>query len=158
VTVQAQILELLRDLQKEFGTAIVLITHDLGVVADIADEVVVMYGGRVVEHAGVRDVYYGPEMPYTLGLLASVPRMDIARSERLDPIPGQPPSLINLPSGCVFRPRCTYAQLVPNNRCATEEPQLLPSTPGHEVRCHLAPAERRRVAMERLAVSLGAHS
>ena len=111
VTVQAQILDLLRDLQDEFGTAIVLITHDLGVVADMADDVVVMYGGRVVERGSVQDIYYRPEMPYTWGLLGSVPRMDVDRGERLQPIPGQPPSLIRLPKGCVFRPRCPYHEL-----------------------------------------------
>ncbi len=98
VTVQAQILDLLTDLQREFGTAIIVITHDLGVVAGMADEVVVMYGGRVVEHGSVRDIYYKPEMPYTLGLIASAPRMDQV-SDRLDPIPGQPPSMLNLPAG-----------------------------------------------------------
>ena len=150
VTVQAQIIDLLRDLQKEFGTAIVLITHDLGVVADMADDVVVMYGGRIVERGGIDDIYYRPEMPYTLGLLGSVPRMDVGRGERLEPIPGQPPSLISLPKGCVFRPRCPYHELVPGNRCDTERPDLLPVTPDHAVRCHLEPAQRREIATERL--------
>jgi peptide/nickel transport system ATP-binding protein len=150
VTVQAQIIDLLRDLQNEFGTAIVLITHDLGVVADMADEVVVMYGGRVVEHAPVQDVYYRPQMPYTWGLLSSVPRTDVAGG-RLEPIPGSPPSLLRLPKGCVFRPRCEYHQLVPGNRCDTERPDLLP-VPGHPVqtvRCHLDPDVRARLATER---------
>ena len=124
VTVQAQILELLKDLQREFNTAIIIITHDLGVVADVADEVVVMYGGRLVEHGSVDDIFYRPEMPYTLGLLASMPRLDRVRTARLDPIPGQPPSLINLPKGCVFRPRCTYHELVPDGTCDTERPDL----------------------------------
>jgi peptide/nickel transport system ATP-binding protein len=150
VTVQAQILELLRDLQSEFGTAIVLITHDLGVVADMADEVVVMYGGRVVERGPVEDLYYRPEMPYTWGLLGSMPRMDIDRGARLQPIPGQPPSLIRLPTGCVFRPRCPYHELVPANRCGTDRPALEPITPEHAVRCHLEPAQRREIAEERL--------
>jgi peptide/nickel transport system ATP-binding protein len=95
VTVQAQILDLLRELQKEFGTAIVLITHDLGVVADLADEVMVMYGGSAVEHAPVREIFYSPQMPYTWGLLASIPQIS-AKKEQLDPIPGSPPSLLNL--------------------------------------------------------------
>jgi peptide/nickel transport system ATP-binding protein len=125
VTVQAQIIDLLQDLQKEFGTAIILITHDLGVVADMADDVVVMYGGRVVERGGIDDIYYRPEMPYTWGLLGSVPRMDAGPSTRLMPIPGQPPSLIRLPKGCVFRPRCAYHELVPGNRCDTDRPELL---------------------------------
>jgi peptide/nickel transport system ATP-binding protein len=156
VTVQAQIIELLRSLQKEFGTAIVLITHDLGVVADLADDVVVMYGGRVVERGGIDDIYYRPEMPYTWGLLGSVPRMDSSRSERLEPIPGQPPSLIRLPKGCVFRPRCPYHELVPGNRCDTERPELLPVTPVHAVRCHLEPAQRREIAIERLGTQVSA--
>jgi peptide/nickel transport system ATP-binding protein len=150
VTVQAQILDLLRSLQNEFGTAIVLITHDLGVVADMADDVVVMYGGRIVERGGVQDIYYRPEMPYTWGLLGSVPRMDVDRGARLEPIPGQPPSLIRLPTGCVFRPRCPYHELVPGNRCDTERPALEPITPEHAVRCHLEPAQRREIAAERL--------
>jgi peptide/nickel transport system ATP-binding protein len=152
VTVQAQIIDLLRDLQREFGTAIILITHDLGVVADMADDVVVMYGGRVVERGGIDDIYYRPEMPYTWGLLGSVPRMDAGRSSRLQPIPGQPPSLIRLPKGCVFRPRCAYHELVPGNRCDTDRPDLLPVTPDHAVRCHLEPAQRREIAIERLGV------
>jgi peptide/nickel transport system ATP-binding protein len=152
VTVQAQIIDLLRDLQREFGTAIILITHDLGVVADMADDVVVMYGGRVVERGAIDDIYYRPEMPYTWGLLGSVPRMDAGHSSRLQPIPGQPPSLIRLPAGCVFRPRCTYHELVPGNRCDTDRPDLLPVTPDHAVRCHLEPAQRREIAIERLSV------
>ncbi len=155
VTVQAQIIELLNDLQSEFGTAIVLITHDLGVVADMADDVVVMYGGRVVERGAVEDIYYRPEMPYTWGLLGSVPRMDTDRGERLEPIPGQPPSLIRLPTGCVFRPRCPYHELVPGNRCDTDRPALEAVTPEHSVRCHLEPAQRREIASERLAARGG---
>jgi peptide/nickel transport system ATP-binding protein len=156
VTVQAQIIELLRDLQREFGTAIVLITHDLGVVADMADDVVVMYGGRIVERGSVDDIYYRPQMPYTWGLLGSVPRMDVGRNERLEPIPGQPPSLIRLPKGCVFRPRCPYHELVPGNRCDTERPELVPVTPAHAVRCHLEPAQRREISVERLGDQVAA--
>ena len=154
VTVQAQIIDLLNDLQREFGTAIIVITHDLGVVANVADEVVVMYGGRVVEHGSVRDVYYKPEMPYTLGLLSSAPRMDQV-ADQLDPIPGSPPSMLNLPKGCVFRPRCPYHDLVPGGRCDTERPQLLMAQPGHEVRCHLDPAVRQGIAVERLGALAG---
>src|SRR6476619_1064768 len=102
-----------------------LIADDLSVVADMADDVVVMYGGRVVERGSVQDIYYRPEMPYTWGLLGSVPRMDVDRGERLEPIPGQPPSLIRLPKGCVFRPRCPYHELGPGNRCDTDRPELL---------------------------------
>jgi peptide/nickel transport system ATP-binding protein len=151
VTVQAQIIALLRELQQEFGTAIVLITHDLGVVADLADDVVVMYGGRIVENGGVEDIYYRPEMPYTLGLLGSVPRMGSGRTERLKPIPGSPPSLIRLPQGCVFRPRCPYHVFVPGNRCDVDRPELLPVSvrePEHTVRCHIKPAKRREIAAE----------
>jgi peptide/nickel transport system ATP-binding protein len=150
VTVQAQILQLLKDLQAEFNTAIIVITHDLGVVADMADEVVVMYGGRLVEHADVETVFHRPQMPYTLGLLASMPRLDRVRSDRLDPIPGLPPSLINLPKGCVFRPRCTYADRVEGGLCDTVRPDLLSAGPNHEVRCHLPAEERRAIAVERL--------
>jgi peptide/nickel transport system ATP-binding protein len=153
VTVQAQILQLLKDLQSEFNTAIILITHDLGVVADVADEVVVMYGGRLVEHGSVDDIFHRPEMPYTLGLLASMPRLDRGRSARLDPIPGLPPSLIRLPKGCVFRPRCTLHDRVPGGRCDTDRPDLESSGPGHEVRCHLPAAERRAIGAERLGIA-----
>jgi len=150
VTVQAQILELLKDLQRDFNTAIIVITHDLGVVADMADEVVVMYGGRLVEHGSVHDIFHRPEMPYTLGLLASMPRLDHGRSARLDPIPGLPPSLIRLPKGCVFRPRCTYHDQVPGGLCDTDRPELLTTGPNHEVRCHLTPDVRRAIAAERI--------
>ncbi len=137
VTVQAQITELITTLQRESGTTLLMITHDLGVVADMADEVCVMYGGRIVEYGSVDDIYYRPEHPYTHGLLASVPRLAAERVERLDPIPGNPPSLINLPTGCVFHPRCTRRADVPGNLCVTEEPALSASNPGHLVRCHL---------------------
>jgi peptide/nickel transport system ATP-binding protein len=146
VTVQAQILELIAELQQEFNTAVILITHDLGIVADVADKVQVMYGGRLVESGKLDDIYYRPEMPYTLGLLASVPRLDQDTSERLDPIPGNPPSLINLPAGCVFCPRCTYQDHVPGDRCQTERPELLESAPGHRVRCHIPSHERTQIA------------
>jgi peptide/nickel transport system ATP-binding protein len=108
VTVQAQILELIAELQDEFGTTVILITHDLGIVADVADDVAVMYGGRIVERASTESIYGRPEMPYTLGLLSSVPRMDRELGDRLTPIRGNPPSPINLPKGRVFQPRCDY--------------------------------------------------
>ncbi|MDH4353409.1 MAG: ABC transporter ATP-binding protein, partial [Actinomycetota bacterium] len=155
VTVQAQILELIKDLQSEFSTALIVITHDLGVVAEVADDVLVMYGGRIVERGSVDEVYRAPEMPYTLGLLASVPRMDRPRAARLDPIPGQPPSLISLPQGCVFRPRCPYADEVPDRACWTTRPALVETRDDHLVRCHL-PSERRiELATERLGALTG---
>ena len=120
-TVQAQILDLLLRLQQESGTALIMITHDLGVVADIANEVMVMYAGRAAEKAPKRDVFYAPHHPYTKGLLESIPSSSAA-GDRLRPIPGQPPSLINLPSGCKFHPRCGYVL----DRCLTEEPVLRP--------------------------------
>ncbi len=138
VTVQAQITELMSELQRETGTTLIIITHDLGVVADMADEVCVMYGGRVVEYAPVRDIYYSPQHPYTQGLLASVPRLATDRVDRLDPIPGNPPSLINLPSGCVFHPRCGQREDVPGDLCRQAEPMLVDAGRDHLVRCYLA--------------------
>jgi oligopeptide transport system ATP-binding protein len=120
VTIQAQILALLRELALESGAALVLITHDLGVVARWADRVVVMYAGRVVETAPVRELYARPRHPYTLGLMQSVPRLEARREARLVPIPGQPPDLASLASGCAFSPRCRYAL----DRCVTERPRL----------------------------------
>jgi len=154
VTVQAQIMELLAELQEQYNTAIILITHDLGVVADVADEVAVMYAGRLVERGTLDDIFYSPEMPYTVGLLSSVPRLD-AVSERLTPIKGQPPSLINLPSGCVFQPRCAAASWVPDNRCSTERPELLAVTATHSVRCLLDKTQRDQFATESLAAAAG---
>jgi oligopeptide/dipeptide ABC transporter ATP-binding protein len=120
-TVQAQILDLLLRLQQDSGTALIMITHDLGVVADIADDVLVMYAGRAAEVAGKRDIFYQPHHPYTKGLLESIPNSS-AGSGRLRPITGQPPSLINLPSGCAFHPRCAYVM----DKCLTDEPALVP--------------------------------
>ena len=148
VTVQAQILELLKDLQQEFGTAIILITHDLGVVADMADEVIVMYGGSAVEHPDVMDLFYSPQMPYTWGLLASVPQIT-EHHERLDPIPGNPPSLINLPAGCVFAPRCAFKEQVLDGRCESERPALLEVSISHLSRCHLDASQRTAIRQDR---------
>ncbi|MCA1831556.1 MAG: ABC transporter ATP-binding protein [Actinobacteria bacterium] len=134
VTVQAQILDLLGSLQQEFGMAMILITHDLGMVADQADTVAVMYAGSIVEYGTVDDIYYRPLMPYTLGLMASVARMDQARSGRLRPIRGQPPSLIFRPPGCPFHPRCDYAREV----CWQEQPELLEYDQQHLAACHFA--------------------
>ena len=120
VTIQAQILELIGNLQREFDSAVVLITHDLGVVAEVADRVAVMYAGRIVEYADVGELFRGPQHPYTWGLLGSISRLDRPRQRRLAAISGQPPSLISLPAGCSFRPRCPYAF----DRCRAERPAL----------------------------------
>jgi peptide/nickel transport system ATP-binding protein len=145
VTVQAQILDLIVDLQAEFGSAVVIITHDLGVVAEIADEVLVMYAGRAVETGTVTDVFKQPGHPYAWGLLGSMPRIDVARLDRLRPIPGTPPSLINVPSGCPFHPRCAYPAQVGRDRCRTEVPALLEIDSGHRAACHLSVRERREI-------------
>jgi peptide/nickel transport system ATP-binding protein len=154
VTVQAQILELMKDLQREFNSAIILITHDLGVVAETCDSVVVMYGGQAVEQGAVNDLFYRPEMPYTWGLLGSMPRMDRDRQARLLPIPGSPPSLIRVPKGCVFNPRCRFTDRVEGNRCRTEHPALLETAPGHRVRCHIQPEERRSIFVNEILPAL----
>ncbi|WP_417824483.1 ABC transporter ATP-binding protein [Thalassospira lucentensis] len=120
VTVQAQILDLLRDLQKDFNTATVMITHDLGVVAGLCDRVMVMYGGRVVETGTVRDIFYDSHHPYTEGLLKSMPRIDRANEDSMFAIPGQPPNLQNLPTGCAYQERCGYVM----DRCCVERPLL----------------------------------
>ena len=151
VTVQASILDLIRQIQQTHDTAIIMITHDLGVVADVADDVIVMYGGSVVESAPVGEVFAAPQMPYTLGLLASIPRLDRDPDQRLDPIPGNPPSLIAPPSGCVFNPRCAYAHRLPNERCQTEQPELLAVSTLHRVRCHIPAEEREDIARAALA-------
>jgi peptide/nickel transport system ATP-binding protein len=139
VTVQAQILDLLQDLQREFGSAIIIITHDLGVVAEMADDVLVMYGGRCVEYGPCKEILTHPEHPYTWGLLTSVPLLNGDPSARLTPIPGNPPSLLNPPSGCPFHPRCAYAKRLPDDRAREELPDLRPGGrgAGHLVRCHL---------------------
>ena len=155
VTVQAQIMELIQSLQAEFGTTVILITHDLGIVADVADDVAVMYGGRIVELGPTRVIYDNPEMPYTLGLLSSIPRMDRDPNKRLDPIRGNPPSPIKLPKGCVFQPRCNYFERVPGGRCFTERPELLESEPDHAVRCHLPHEERQQIANDVLHALTG---
>src|SRR3954447_18332622 len=155
VTVQAQILELMKELQHEFNSAIILITHDLGVVAEACDDVVVMYGGQAVEKGSVQDVFYRARMPYTWGLLSSMPRMDRQRSERLQPIPGQPPSLINVPKGCVFNPRCAFQHHVEGDRCVTERPDLLAGDgAGHAARCHIDPQVRQRIWNDEIVPTL----
>jgi peptide/nickel transport system ATP-binding protein len=150
VTVQAQILILLASLQKEFNMGILLITHDLGVVAQVADKVSVMYAGRIVEQGSADDVFYKPKAPYTLGLLKSVPRISTHGSDRLKAIPGQPPSLINLPTGCAFAPRCEFASHAAGGICATDRPELLGSLPSHLSRCHVAEATRDSIFIKEL--------
>jgi len=143
VTVQAQILALIDDLQKRLGMAVIVITHDLGVVAQIADEIAVMYAGRIVEHTNTKRLFAAPEHPYTWGLLKSIPRLDSPRGEELVPIQGRPPSLINRPSGCFFHPRCPYV-LEDHKRV---DPKLEPVSGevDHEVACLLPEAVRREI-------------
>jgi peptide/nickel transport system ATP-binding protein len=145
VTIQAQILDELRQLREETNAGIILVTHDLGVVADIADRIVVMYAGRVVEQGTLDEIFYDPQHPYTWGLLGSITRVDRDRSQRLPAIPGLPPSLLNPPQGCHFRPRCPHAF----DRC-TEVPDLIsrvPGSDGHLDRCWLE-LERKRSLRE----------
>jgi peptide/nickel transport system ATP-binding protein len=141
VTTQAQILTLMKRLQEEFGSAIIMITHDLGVVAEVADDVLVMYGARVVEQANVDDLFNRPMHPYTWGLMGSLPRLD-AEVERLTQIPGQPPSLLRPPRGCRFHPRCSYVMEV----CKTTVPELVPTErdPNHFQACHLDEETKER--------------
>jgi peptide/nickel transport system ATP-binding protein len=151
VTTQAQILELMNRLQREFGSAIILVTHDLGVVAETADDVVVMYAAKVVERAPVDNLFKRPHMPYTWGLLGSLPRLDV-ETERLTQIPGQPPSLLNPPRGCRFHPRCPYVM----NVCKEKEPELQPISDeaGHLQACHLDEQTKDREAAKLVAGSL----
>jgi peptide/nickel transport system ATP-binding protein len=157
VTVQAQILDLLEDLQREFNSAVIIITHDLGVVSQIADNVLVMYAGRVAEYGTAEQVLRSPHHPYAWGLLASVPSLHGNAEEDLLPIKGNPPSLINVPSGCAFHPRCRYAMLN-GGPCDIEVPALLPLQkvyqPGHKVACHI-PEQRRVEIYEEDIASVG---
>ena len=134
VTIQAQILELMKDLSQRFGVAMIIITHNLGVVARYADRVSVMYAGKVVEQGTAEEIYHNPGHPYTLGLLRSVPRLDQPRKEKLSPIEGQPPDLVSLPPGCSFRPRCRFAI----EKCADEAPPLIQVGDGHLSACWAA--------------------
>ena len=131
VTIQAQILELMKNLSMEYGVSLIIITHNLGVVARYADRVNIMYAGKIIERGTARDIYRNPSHPYTLGLLNSVPRLDLPRKEKLDPIEGQPPDLMNLPAGCSFRERCRFAI----DRCAEEIPPLQSVSDGHFSAC-----------------------
>jgi peptide/nickel transport system ATP-binding protein len=146
VTVQAQILALLERLQRELGMAIVIITHDLGVVAEMADDIAVMYAGRIVETSSAERLFAGPEHPYTWGLLKSIPTLTGSREEALVPISGTPPSLINRPSGCHFHPRCPYAQ--PDHARIDPQLQPVPDDPSHHVACLLESELRRRLWAE----------
>ena len=133
VTIQAQILELLRDLQERLGMSVVLITHDLGVVAQTAHRVAVMYGGKIVETGTVREIFYNPQMPYTWGLLSSIPLPTADRSQDLIPIPGSPPDMLDPPKGCPFTPRCPYAMRI----CAEEMPDYTTFSVEHKAACWL---------------------
>ncbi|MFD7984239.1 ABC transporter ATP-binding protein [Kitasatospora indigofera] len=147
VTVQAQILDLFAEIQRDLGTAIVFITHDLGVVAETADDVLVMYAGRAVERGTVREVLGSPQHPYTCGLLASVPRLDSDPDADLQPIEGSPPDLLNLPPGCPFAPRCRHTDLV-GEQCRTQRPALL--SVGHAAACHLPLVTQKRLFTDQL--------
>jgi peptide/nickel transport system ATP-binding protein len=147
VTVQAQILDLIDRLKVDFNAAVVIITHDLGVVAEHCDRIQVMYAGRIVEAGFNRAIYYGSRHPYTWGLLQSIPRLDTDETQRLRPIKGLPPSLIFVPEGCAFHPRCPYAMDV----CRRETPSLQPPGAAHVNACHLAATEKERIFNEQVA-------
>jgi peptide/nickel transport system ATP-binding protein len=146
VTVQAQILALIGRLQHELNTAVVVITHDLGVIAETADDVAVMYAGRIVERASTERIFRSPEHPYTWGLLRSIPRLDLPRDAPLVPIPGRPPSLINPPSGCSFHPRCPYVRESHKRIDPPLEP--IAGEPGHAVACLLPTSVRKKIWSE----------
>jgi peptide/nickel transport system ATP-binding protein len=146
VTVQAQILALIRRLQDELDTAVVMITHDLGVVAETVDDVAVMYAGRIIEAGTVEAIFNQPEHPYTWGLLRSIPRLDVPRDVPLTPIPGRPPSLINLPSGCAFHPRCPYVR--DRHRKVVPPLDPVPNDPNHRVACLLETETRHKLWAE----------
>nr|WP_202520156.1 ABC transporter ATP-binding protein [Streptomyces sp. SID1034] len=149
VTVQAQILDLLKDLQQETGAAIIIITHDLGVIAKTADHVMVMYAGRCVERGTVKEVMQRPQHPYTWGLLSSVPRLDSSVDTPLVPIPGAPPSLLSPPPGCPFHPRCGFTDQVAGGICATARPEL-PEGERRGSACHLTATQKEAVFIEQI--------
>jgi oligopeptide/dipeptide ABC transporter ATP-binding protein len=136
VTIQAQILDLIRSLRSELDTAVILITHDLGVIAEMADNVAVMYAGRIVEQADVKTLFAKPLHPYTQGLIESIPVLGKVK-DRLEVIPGSVPNLVNLPPGCRFAPRCKAREKFGLEICTQVEPELTPVQPGHSVRCWL---------------------
>ncbi|AUG79505.1 ABC transporter ATP-binding protein [Kitasatospora sp. MMS16-BH015] len=154
VTVQAQILDLLKDLQQEMGTAIILITHDLGVVARTAQNVMVMYAGRAVERGTVREVLKTPQHPYTWGLLSSMPSLSGPVDVPLTPVRGTPPSLINLPTGCPFNPRCDHMEKVVGGKCTSERPPLAPQS-GHATACHLSAGQKQDIFIDQIQPRLG---
>jgi peptide/nickel transport system ATP-binding protein len=154
VTVQAQILDLLRELQQENGTSIIFVTHDLGVVADICDDVLVMYAGRCLERGSTTGILVTPEHPYAWGLLSSIPRLSAPVDVELPAIKGSPPSLLAPPSGCPFHPRCAYRDEVGGTRCQDERPPLTP-TGGRATACHLPAGQRQSIFAERIQPSLG---
>ena len=151
VTVQAQILDLISDLQAEYRSAVIIITHDLGVVAELSDDILVMYAGKAAEYGSAEDVFDRAAHPYTWGLLDSMPRLDEERAERLKPIRGTPPSLINVPAGCAFHPRCNYAERT-GGRSETTVPMLHELEPGHLVACHLTADQRREIRGDEITV------
>ena len=156
VTVQAQILDLIRDLQQEFNSAVVIITHDLGVVAELADDILVMYAGRAIEHGTAEQLFNAPEHPYTWGLLGSMPRFDKAPTDRLLPIKGTPPSLIRVPEGCAFNPRCDYQERV-GSACLVDRPELADAadqTGRHLVACHIPPTQRQQIWAQEISPRL----
>ena len=153
VTVQAQILDLLKDLQQEFGSAIIFITHDLGVIANVADDILVMYGGRAVERGSVKEVLREPQHPYSWGLLTSMPRLSSDVNEELVPIQGTPPSLLAPPPGCPFHPRCEYVdQVAGNNSCTVDRPRL---PVGRGAACHLTAEQKQTYFIEQIKPRLG---
>ena len=153
VTVQAQILDLIRDLQQEFNSAVVIITHDLGVVAELADDILVMYAGRAAEYGTAERLFNEPQHPYTWALLGSMPRFDKAPTDRLLPIKGTPPSLIRVPKGCAFNPRCDYQERV-GSACVVDRPDLLDAGGQHLVACHIPPTERQQIWTQEISPRL----
>jgi peptide/nickel transport system ATP-binding protein len=153
VTVQAQILELIASLQAELKTAVILITHDLGIVAEVADETLVMYSGQVMEQGTTEQVFQAPQHPYTWGLLSSVTGLNRPRRDRLAAIPGSPPSLIAVPSGCPFHPRCPYESQT-GGLAEHTRPELREASAGHWVACHLADPDRARLFAEEVQPAL----
>jgi oligopeptide transport system ATP-binding protein len=144
VTIQAQILELMKDIKEKLDTAIILITHDLGVVADVCSRIIVMYGGLVMEEGSAEEIFYTPKHPYTMGLLKSIPRLDLAEKQRLVPIPGTPPDLLKPPVGCPFASRCPYAM----NICIETMPEYTVSETGHRAACWLQHPDAPKVEVE----------
>jgi len=150
VTIQAQILELMKELKEKFNTSIMLITHDLGIVADLCSRIVVMYAGVIVEEGAVRDIFYNPKHPYTWGLLKSIPKVNMTSKERLVPIDGQPPDLLKPPAGCPFVPRCRYAMRI----CQQQHPALYSVSENHRAACWLLDSQAPPVEWDREGVSL----